>query len=118
MSKTRRLESDAEMLAWFEKRCQWYYTDLVRVSAERDEAVAKQRIDEAQCDDMTATAARLAEQLSQSEARERALREALEGAIRLAKEAVNSWACGARSNREHDTIVRLHGEIDALAATK
>jgi hypothetical protein len=50
--------------------------EVARVTAERDEAVAKQRIDEAQCDDMTSTAARLAEQLSQAEARERALRKA------------------------------------------
>jgi hypothetical protein len=56
-----------------------------QAEAERDEAVAKQRIDEAQCDDMTATAARLAEHVSQAEARERALREALKAIYTAAR---------------------------------
>jgi hypothetical protein len=76
-----------------------YPLDL-RVWARQSQAIAEQ-------------AAHDAERLEQSPPAPDALREAL----RLAREAVNSWACVARSNREHDTIARLHREIDALATS-
>ena len=36
----------------------------------------------------------------------------------LAKEAVNGWACHAKTKMEHNEIARLHREIDALEATE
>lgn len=40
-----------------------------------------------------------------------------ERAIRLAKEAVNGWACYAKKNVEHDEIARLHSEIANIERT-
>lgn len=39
-------------------------------------------------------------------------------ALRLAKQAVNGWACYARRKLEHDEIARLHAAIDELRADR
>lgn len=40
----------------------------------------------------------------------------VEDALILARVATNTWACVARSKRDHDVIAGLHRDIDALRA--
>ncbi len=42
---------------------------------------------------------------------------ALEEARKLAREAVNTWACSARSNRDHSAIADYHTKLDAMERT-
>ena len=43
------------------------------------------------------------------------LRQQIEEALTLARQAVNGWACHARRDIEHNEIARLHKRIDVLA---